>query len=222
MSDLKKLIGYIIAGLVFILIVYLITFYFGNYIFDKFSKEGRESFSISIAFFSLFATFIGSGLGAWMAGRYSLKVARDDREFYIAGKKDALYRKYIAYVRDIYQMLAVSKIVYDNEEEIKSDTSFTFEEKYLFVKAYLENLEKIYNELELINYDENLSYIIDENENFITHFEELRISVATIKSYGYLIDKKEVKDVEFSSMFDEYLSKLVNVTLKIIENYNEK
>ncbi|MCD8903070.1 hypothetical protein [Staphylococcus gallinarum] len=219
---MKKMISYIFVGLVFILIVYCITFCFGKYIFDIFSKEGRESFSISIAFFSLFATFIGSGLGAWMAGRYSLKVARDDREFYISGKKDALYRKYIAYVREIYQMLAVSKIMYDSEEEIKSDTSFSFDEKYLFVKAYLENLEKIYNELELINYDENLTYIIAENENFITNFEDLLKSVGTIKSYGYIIDKKEHGEVEFSSMFDKYLSKLVNVTLKIIESDNEK
>ncbi|WP_049382734.1 hypothetical protein [Staphylococcus epidermidis] len=65
---MKKMISYIFVGLVFILIVYCITFYFGNYIFDRFSKEGRESFTIAISFVGLFGTFGGAYFGARISG----------------------------------------------------------------------------------------------------------------------------------------------------------
>ena len=70
--NFKKIGKRIIIFIIFSILFYLLVFTSGNFIFNKFSNDGRESFIAAITFFSVFATFGGAYLGAKISGDNAL------------------------------------------------------------------------------------------------------------------------------------------------------
>lgn len=164
--NLKKIGKWILIFIILSISFYLLVFASGNFIFNKFSNDGRESFIAAVTFFGIFATFGGAYLGAKISGDNTLKLAKKER------------------------------LIDDLIKTSENNSEFLRKNKFLRLKKQLDTCfidKKIKNGWDLNKYRRSL---INLELNFNDLFRNINLSnLSNIIAYEYIELFKSIKNL---------------------------
>lgn len=185
--NFKRIGKWILSFIIFSILFYLLVFTSGNFIFNKFSSDGRESFIAAITFFGIFATFGGAYLGAKKSGDNTLKLAKKER------------------------------LIDDLIKTSESNSEFLRKNKFLMLKKQLDTCfidNKIENGWDLNKYRRSL---INLELNFNDLFKNTNLNnLSNIIAYEYNELLKSIKNLN-KMLSNDYLTLYQNTMTLIEE-----